>query len=210
MSESPKREYVSVSDWEEVYRRGTPPWDAGKPHAELVRVLSEYRLCPETVLEMGCGTGADAILLAQRRYEVTAVDCSAIALERARLRAEQYSAPIHFVLADIFDYVRNAPRFDFVYDAGLYHALRRETLEQFLDVLWRVTKPGSYYLCLAGAPDPDAVNGPPQVTEEEIRGELGRLFETIHLRPIRIESPIAPQGFAGWSCLMQRPQMSKV
>ena len=98
--------------------RGTPPWDAGKPHAELVRVLDEYRLRPQTVLEVGCGTGADAILLARRRFEVTAVDCSPIAVERARLRAEQQDALIRFVLADIFEFARSAGQFDLVYDAA--------------------------------------------------------------------------------------------
>jgi SAM-dependent methyltransferase len=205
MSEPTRRKYVSTDDWESVYREGTPPWDAGKPHAELTKVLDEYRLRPQTVLEIGCGTGADAILLARRRFEVTAVECSAIALERARLRSEQYNAPIHFVLADIFDYVRNAPQFDFVYDSGVYHCLRQTNLDRYLDVLWRVTRPGSYYLCLAGAPDETAVEGPPQVTEDEIHNELGRLFESIHLRPIRLESPTKKEGFAAWSCLMRRP-----
>jgi SAM-dependent methyltransferase len=196
---------VSTTDWEGVYREGTPPWDTGKPHAELAKVLDEYRLRPQTVLEIGCGTGADAILLARRRFEVTAVDCSAIALERARSRAEQYDVPIHFLLADIFDYVQTSPHFDFVYDAGVYHSLRRENLDRFLDVLWRVTQPGSYYLCLSGAPDPTCTDGPPQVTEDEINNELGRLFEPIHVRPIRFESPVKTEGFAGWSCLMRRP-----
>ena len=205
MSDSPRPEYEGTNDWDNVYREGTPPWDSGKPHAELAKVLDEYRLRPQTVLEIGCGTGADAILLARRRFEVTAVDCSAIALERARLRAERYNDPIHFVLADIFDYVRKAPQFDFVYDAGVYHCLRQKELTRFLDVLWRVTKPGSYYLCLAGAPDPTAVEGPPQVTEDEIHNELGRLFESIHLRPIRLESSKSEAGFAGWSCFMRRP-----
>ena len=84
MSGSPK--YVTNADWDTAYREGTPPWDTGVPHAELVRVLDEYDLRPQTVLDIGCGTGADAILLARRRFEVTAVDCSPIALERARLR----------------------------------------------------------------------------------------------------------------------------
>jgi SAM-dependent methyltransferase len=178
------------------------------PHAELARVLDEYRLRPETVLEIGCGTGADAVLLARRRFQVTAVDCSPIAVERARLRAEQHDALIHFVLADIFDFARSAGQFDLVYDCGVYHALRQVNLERYLDVLWRVTRPGSYYFCLAGAPDKTADAGPPQVTEDEIRQELGRLFLFVNLRPTRLVSTTRSEGHPAWSCLMQRPVMA--
>lgn len=209
MTEPSRPRYRTVADWEAVYRDGTPPWDTGEPHAELTRVLDEYKLKPQTVLEIGCGTGADAILLARRRFEVTAVDCSAIALERARLRSERYNAPIHFVLADIFDFVRTAPQYDLVYDAGVYHSLRLVNLDRYLDVLWRVTRPGSHFLCLAGAPNDLVDEGPPQVTEDEIHNELGRLFELVHLRPIRFANPARKEGYPAWSCLMRRPLVGK-
>ncbi|MEN6404976.1 MAG: class I SAM-dependent methyltransferase [Thermoguttaceae bacterium] len=205
MSHSSKPKYATPADWDAAYREGTPPWDIGKPHAELTRVLDEYRLKPDTVLEIGCGTGADAVVLARRRFEVTAVDGSPIALERARLRAERYDALLRFVLADIFEFARSAGQFDLVYDSGVYHSLRQVNLGRFLDVLWRVTRPGSYYLCLAGAPRDSDEEGPPVVTEEEIHDELGRLFEFLHVRPIRLESLNNPAGHPGWSCLMRRP-----
>jgi methyl halide transferase len=204
MSQPSRPMYTTPADWDTAYREGTPPWDTGKPHAELARVLDEYRLRPQTVLEIGCGTGADSILLARRRFEVTAVDCSPIAIERARLRAEQQNAVLRFVQADIFEFARSAGKFDLVYDAGVYHALRRVNLERFLDVLWRVTQPGSYYFCLAGAPR-EAEEGPPQVSEDEIHNELGRLFEFVHLRPTLFDSPAQKEGYPAWSCLMRRP-----
>lgn len=197
--------YVTTADWDTVYREGNPPWDTGAPHAELARVLDEYRLKPQTVLEIGCGSGSDAILLARRRFEVTAIDCSAIAIERARLRAEKHDALLRFVLDDIFDFARTSGQFDFVYDCGVYHSLRQVHLDRYLDVLWRVTRPSSYYFCLAGAPNATTEDGPPQVTEDEIHNELCRLFECVHLRPIRLESPTRPEGHPGWSCLMRRP-----
>lgn len=205
MSRTLKQKYASTADWDEAYREGTPPWDSNKPHAELTRVLDEYRLRPQTVLEVGCGTGADAIVLARRRFEVTAIDCSPIAIERARLRAEQHDALLRFVQGDIFEFVRTSGQFDLVYDAGLYHAMRLVNLERYLDFLWRVTRPGSYFFCLAGAPSETPEEGPPQVTEDEIHNELGRLFELVHLRPTRLESARPQVSFSGWSCLMRRP-----
>jgi methyl halide transferase len=205
MSQSLKPKYVTTADWDTAYREGTPSWDAGRPHAELARVLDEYRLRPETVLEIGCGTGADSVVLAKRRFEVTAVDCSPIAIERARLRAEQQDAVLRFVLDDIFIFARTSGQFDLVYDSGLYHIARQVYLERYLDMLWRVTRPGSYYFCLAGAPSETVEDGPPQVTEDEVHNELGRLFEFVHFRPTRLESANPSQSYPGWSCLMRRP-----
>jgi SAM-dependent methyltransferase len=207
-----KPKYATIADWDTAYREGTPPWDSSKPHAELIRVLEEYRLRPQTVLEIGCGSGADAILLAQRRFEVTAVDCSPIAIERARLRAEQHGALLRFVLDDVFDFAHSAGPSDFVYDAGLYHFIRQVDLERYLDMLWRVTQPGSHYLCLAGAPSKSSEtsdDGPPQVSEDEIHNELGRLFEFVHLRPTRLESSNPKQTYPAWSCFLRRPMVGR-
>jgi len=205
MTPLPKPKYVTNADWEDAYREGTPPWDAGKPHAELAHVLDQYRLRPQTVLEIGCGTGADAIVLARRRFEVTAIDCSPIAIERARMRAEQHGALLHLVLGDVFEFANTSAQFDLVYDSGLYHVIRQVRLDRYLDMLWRVTQPGSYYLGLIGAPNEAADDAPPQVSEDEIHNELGRLFEPVHLQPTRLESANPDVSYPAWSCLMRRP-----
>jgi hypothetical protein len=55
------------------------------------------------------------------------------------------------------------------------------------------------------SPSAPAGEGPPQVSEEEIRGELGRLLEFVHLRPIRLEGADPNQTRTGWSCFLRRP-----
>ena len=134
MNQLSKLSYVNAADWEDAYRQGTPPWDINKPHAELLQVLDEGHFRSGTVLELGCGTGADAVCLARRRFDVTAVDCSAIALERARLcRAGR--RPAAFVLSDVFEFASSAGQFDVVYDAGFYHFFRLVNLHAYLDML---------------------------------------------------------------------------
>ncbi|MEN6458997.1 MAG: class I SAM-dependent methyltransferase [Thermoguttaceae bacterium] len=209
MTLEPQADQLSPDDADYPYRAGTPSWDANEPHAELIRVLEEHRLRPQTVLEVGCGSGADAVWLARRRFEVTAVDHSPIAIERARLRAEQQNALLRLVLEDAFDFAQSAGQFDFVYDAGMYHSVREKKLDRYLDMLWRVTRPGSYYLCLAASPaEPPVEGGPPQVAEDDLRNELGRLFEFIHLRPTRLETSNPKITYAAWSCFMRRPLVS--
>jgi SAM-dependent methyltransferase len=204
-----KTKKQNVPDWDALYRQGTPPWETGRPSPELMHLVQERVLRPCSTLELGCGTGANAIYLSQKRFEVTALDASPLALERARLRCEQDGGLVRFVLADIYDFAKKAERFDLVLDVGFYHFARRKQLARFLDMLWWVTRPGSYYLTLAGAAgEPVVEGGPPQVSEEEIRSELGRLFEFVHLRPMRWESPLRAEGFLGWSCLLRRPAVA--
>jgi len=123
----------------------------GTPHAELVRVLDEYRLCPQTVLEIGCGTGADAILLSRRRFEVTAVDCSPIAWSgraagRAARRPDPFRAGRHLRVCPFGGAVRPRLRLRRVpcHSPGAFGPISRGAVARH--------SAGSYYLCLAGAP----------------------------------------------------------
>jgi len=206
MSVPSNRTSPQTIDWDALYRRGTPPWETGETAGELIRVLDEGLVAPARVLEVGCGTGADAAFLANRGFEVTAVELAPTALERARRRAAMDGAQVCFVLDDVFDFARHAGTFDFVYDAGFYHFVRQTELSRYLDLLWRVTQPGSQCLVLAGATGERAEGGPPQVSEQDIRFELGRLFQFRHLRPCRLESPHRKEGYRAWSCLMERPK----
>ena len=194
-----------MTPWELAYRQGTPPWDAGLPADELVRVLGEGLLRPGRALELGCGSGSDAIYLTRRGFEVTAVDIAPTAIERARARAELEDCLPRFVLGDVFQFALTAGQFDLLYDVGFYHSVRQTDLDRLLDLLWRATRPGSYYLTLAGATGETAEGGPPQVSEDEIYGELGRVFEVVHVRPCRLASPRRAEGYLAWSCLARRP-----
>ena len=208
---SPLRELKPIRrlDWDALYREGTPPWETGVPAAELVRLVEANMLRPGRTLDLGCGTGADAIYLAKRGFEMTAVDSSLTAFERARVRAERDDAVLRFVPADVFEFGHAAGKFDLVYDIGLYHYIRQTDLEPFLDLLWRVTQPGSHYFTVAARKEESSHDGPPPVSKRQIHLELGRLFELVELRECRLASPHVPAGNPAWSCLMRRPVVSK-
>ncbi len=205
MSQLRERLPAKHVDWEAIYRLGTPPWETGLPTAELVRLVEEKTLRPARTLELGCGTGADAIYLAAHGFEMTAVDSSPIAIERARARAEQQAALLRLVLADAFEFGQTAGQFELIFDVGLYHFIRQTDLEQFVDLLWRVTRPGSYYFTVAARKHEPSSDGPPPVSQKQIHRELGRLFEVVQLRACRLASLRLKGGYPAWSCLMRRP-----
>lgn len=70
--------------WEEFYRGDERAW-SGEPNPILVQEVAG--LAPGSALDLGCGEGADAIWLARRGWQVTAVDVSRTALDRAARHA---------------------------------------------------------------------------------------------------------------------------
>jgi SAM-dependent methyltransferase len=75
--------------WDERYRSHSSLW-SGKPNPHLVSETGG--LAPGTALDAGCGEGADAIWLAGRGWRVTAVELSAVALQRAADNARRLGA----------------------------------------------------------------------------------------------------------------------
>ena len=76
----------------------------GRANAALVEVLEQVTgLTPGRALDLGCGEGGDAIWLAGSGWQVTAVDISAVALQRAAedAAAAGVAERISFVEADL-------------------------------------------------------------------------------------------------------------
>ena len=80
--------------WNERYEKDNTPWETGQPSSELQRVLAEFPIRPCRAVELGCGTGANAVWLAQQGFEVTALDLSPLAIARARNRPEGETEPV--------------------------------------------------------------------------------------------------------------------
>jgi 2-polyprenyl-3-methyl-5-hydroxy-6-metoxy-1,4-benzoquinol methylase len=191
--------------WEERYRTGDTPWDTGERSSELVRVVAEEKVAPCRAIELGSGTGTNAVWLARQGFDVTAVDLSELALERARRRAAAAGVAIRFLLADVLALPELGEPFPFFFDRGCYHVVRRIDVQAFLRTLERITTAGSLGLVLTGNAREKHEPGPPVVTAEEIRAELGSLFEIVRLREFRFDQVEADgMRYLGWSCLLRR------
>jgi SAM-dependent methyltransferase len=203
-------ESVIEPRWDQRYREGDTPWDTGVPSKELARVLDETRLAesraPQRLraIDLGCGAGTNAIYLAQRGFAATGVDGSAVALELARERAARAGVQVDWVLADVGALPPFPEPFDFVFDRGCYHCVRRANVAGYAASLARITRPGTRMLLLAGNANEQSDEGPPRVHEHEIRAELEPLFVIDELREFRFDDPGGVPGPLGWSCLMTR------
>jgi SAM-dependent methyltransferase len=194
-----------LARWEERYAKGDTPWDTGRPSSELQRVLAEEKVAPGRAVELGCGTGTNAVWLAQQGFDVTAVDLSPRAIGRAQQRAAAAGVRVHFLTADLLALPDLGDPFPFLFDRACYHVVRRLDAPAYLRTLERLTAPGSIGLVLAGNAREPHQPGPPVVSEEEIRAELGRPFEVVRLREFRFDPDEGGAvRFLGWSCLLRR------
>src|SRR2546428_4645400 len=94
--------------------------------------------------------------------------------------------------------------YDVVFDRGVYHGIRTGNLPGFLKMLERVTRKGTRWLCLAGNAKEPMVTGPPVVSEEEFRTELGPLLKILEVREFRFTLDREDFRPLAWSILMER------
>ncbi|AKU90420.1 SAM-dependent methyltransferase [Vulgatibacter incomptus] len=97
------------------------PWHRDEPEGVLIDAI-EARNGRGRVLDVGCGTGAFAVWMAERGMEVTALDLFPEALDMGRALAAKKGVAVEFVCADLFDYAPERP-FDVVLDSGCLHSL---------------------------------------------------------------------------------------
>lgn len=192
------------TDWNGRYQEGDTPWDSGIRSRELARVLAERRIRPCRAAELGCGSGTNAIFLAQLGFEVTAFDVSPLALRQAREKAQQAGVCIEFVEADLCRLTGEFKPFDFIFDRGCYHVARKVDVAGFIEMLKQLSRPGTRYLVLTGNANEESDEGPPRLREEEIRADLEGAFDFQQVREIRFEDAGGVEGPLGWSCLLVR------
>jgi len=190
-------------EWEKEYARGETPWDSGVPSSELRRALRAGQLPGATALELGCGTGTNAMELARNGYRVTAVDFVESAVNQAREKARSSSLEVDFVLGDVTAIDLGGP-YDVVFDRGLYHTVRTINLPAFLKMLERVAHRGARWLSLMGNANEPMNEGPPVVREDEFCAELEPLFKILEVREFRFTTDRPNFRPLAWSVLMER------
>ena len=151
------------------YLFGRAPWDTGITPPEVVAFLD--RTPPGCALDLGCGTGTNAVEMARRGWEVTAIDISTRAVLAARRRAAAARLPITVVQGDVSDLHGVHGPFDFVLDIGCFHVLTREGQARYAAHVIRRTLPGATVMLYSFTGD--GGNGKRELpTEDSVR----RLF----------------------------------
>jgi SAM-dependent methyltransferase len=173
-----------VSLWYRLlYRLGVTPWERDEV-PEQVRELASEPARPGRALDLGCGTGRDAVHLAQRGWTVTGVDAVPRALDAARKRAAAAGVSVQWMEGDVtkLEELGLDPGYDLVLDRGCFHGLPDDAREACARGVNSLTAPGATLLMFAFAP---GFHGPAPrgVGADEIAERFGPGWELVSSTP---------------------------
>jgi SAM-dependent methyltransferase len=172
--------------WERTWSESPPetlPWEEGRPSQVLVELVEGQQVPPGAALDICCGTGANAVYLAQQGFEASGIDISPTAMAYARKRAQQEGVQVSLQAGDATHLPYPDGTFSFVFDRGCFHNIAPGHREGFIQGLHRVLKPGGLYQLLCFSSRSSDADSPPYGFSPE---DIDRLFSThFHILGLR-------------------------
>lgn len=187
------------------YEEGFMPWAHEEADFNLTEVVSSFNIEPVTAIEVGCGTGTDAIWLAKRGFKVTGVDVSPLAIKMATDSAKNQNADASFEVVDIVNEPLPHRKFSFAFDRGFFHSF--DNLEERTEIVKKIHKTLSkdgLWLSLIGNADGEKTSpGPPLRKAQEIVSAVEPYFEILQLRSSFFGNGNEKRS-RNWVCLMKK------
>ncbi|MFE9581285.1 class I SAM-dependent methyltransferase [Nocardia sp. NPDC006044] len=191
--------------WDASYQDGPAPWDVGGPQPAIARVAAEGGIAG-AVLDVGCGSGENALHVAALGFSVLGVDVAETALAIAREQAVARGIEAEFAVADAFHLERLGRRFGTVLDSGMFHTCDSDERPGYAASLAAAAERGAtlYVLCFSDiGPDP----GPHPVGRDELRGafEAGGQWNVVAIEPDRVLTRFhGDDGAPAWFATIER------
>jgi 2-polyprenyl-3-methyl-5-hydroxy-6-metoxy-1,4-benzoquinol methylase len=182
--------------FEEAYL-SLPPWDIGRPQGEIIRLAEEGEI-RGAVLDAGCGTGENALFLANQGYEVTGIDAVEAAIRKAKEKSRERRVPAVFLEWDALEISGLGKRFDTVIDCGLFHVFSDEERPLYVQELSSILVPGGTFRMLCFSELEPGDWGPRRITQNEIHDAFARGWKVASIREARFETNLGPEGCRAW------------
>ncbi len=125
--------------WEETYRDLNAD-TFGKPSAEIVR-LAHTLAGGGSILDMGCGEGRNAIFLAEKGFQVDAIDISQAGIAKLLRIAGDRDLKINAWVEDMTTFQFNQS-YDLIISHGVLHLVERDDWRQLIPRIKKSTRPG--------------------------------------------------------------------
>lgn len=171
--------------WENLYREGRTPWDAGGVPEELIEHL-RARPGRGRALVPGCGSGYESATLAAAGFDVLAIDFSPAAVQRAR--ALVGASGVRVETADFFEH--DTAGYALIYERAFLCALPPRLRRDWAERCTRLLAPGGLLLGYFYLGE-TAADGPPfAIPRVDLEALLGDAFECLEDRPSRAPLPV--------------------
>jgi SAM-dependent methyltransferase len=164
-------------------------------------MIESGAIAPGRTLEVGCGTGTNAIFLAEHKFDVLGIDISEIAVSKARAKARGLC---RFEVVDILAAAPSGGPFEFVFDRGCFHAFDDEHERvRFAQTVAAGLAEHGVWLSLIGSTEGAArEEGPPRRSARDVMNAIEPSLEIILLRST--EFSVCERQLKSWLCLSRK------
>ena len=132
---------VEQISWDKFYTKRMPtPFilQNDMPDENLKELVETSSI--HTALELGCGEGRNAIFLASKEIDVTAIDKSSVAIENAKALAIQKDVNVNFQCINAFEFTSDK-KYDLIYDSGMFHHLAPHRRITYVEMIKHLLNP---------------------------------------------------------------------
>jgi SAM-dependent methyltransferase len=176
------------------------PWDVRRPQPAVAELVAAGGFSGR-VLDVGCGYGENALLIAESGLAVVGIDIDPTGLRRARHQSRRRLADSNaqFIRFDAQKLAEFGDVFDTVLDSLVFHAFEGPARREYVAGLRSVLRPGGrlYVLCYS-----DQHVGPPTPPHRVSRADLTKAFaDGWRLDDVGTTTSIsnlAPDGVTAW------------
>ena len=127
--------------WEDIYLDDDAGWDLGgvtPVFDNIADQLSRGKVCI-----VGCGKGYDAVMFAQKGFEVTAVDFAPSALIKLEIMSNKENVNVQILQSDIFVLTPEYDSvFDYVIEQTCFCAVNPQRRQEYERLVYKILKPG--------------------------------------------------------------------
>ncbi|MBC8323819.1 MAG: methyltransferase domain-containing protein [Candidatus Marinimicrobia bacterium] len=156
--------------WEDIYLEDDAGWDLGGP-TPIFESMADS-MSPGELCIIGCGKGYDAIMFAQKGFDVTAVDFASSAINALEELANENDVNIQIVQKDIFSLTpEHINTFDYIIEQTCFCAINPSRRKGYEQLVRKILKPGGKLIGLWFPLDkhPDEEGPPFGTTLKEVK-----------------------------------------
>lgn len=166
-----------------MYRFGLKPWDSGIPPPELKALIEgpEAR-SPGRALDLGCGTGTNAIYMAQHGWDVTGIDFVPRAVDMAHAKVAAAAVKPQIVLGDVtrLHDLNIGVGYSLVFDLGCLHSIPDGRRDAYARGVTEVTVPGADFLVFGFYRKPTRLTNV-KLTTEDLERRFGAGWDMVRV-----------------------------
>ncbi len=150
---------------------------------------------PGRVLDVGCGTGENALFLARNGFTVFGIDLARGAIKSARAKAVERGVKATFEVGNALATGFEKDYFDNVIDSGLFHTFEDQYRPVYVAEIARVLRRrGKYFMLCFNDKEPTDWGGPRRVTREEIEETFSPRFDISYIRDVFFATRVHDKG----------------